>query len=149
MDFEIMNSALKIAWIKRITEYVQPAWKKIPEFAAAKYGGLSFLIECQYDIKHLNLDNVPTFYHTLLKYWQEYNADNFSETTHNKIIWNNSRILIEDRPVFFKPLFDAQITRIKQFLKEDNTFLSLDEFTREVNINIPLTRALWAVIVHH
>ena len=62
MDFEIMNSALKIAWIKRITEYVQPAWKKIPEFAAAKYGGLSFLIECQYDIKHLNLDNRPPFY---------------------------------------------------------------------------------------
>ena len=43
MDFEIMNKALKIAWIKRITENVHPAWKIIPEFAAAKYGGLAFL----------------------------------------------------------------------------------------------------------
>jgi len=48
MDFEVMpTKALKIARIKRITEHVHPAWKIIPEFAAAKYGGLSFLIECQ------------------------------------------------------------------------------------------------------
>ena len=42
MDFEIMNKALKIAWIKRITEQVHPAWKIIPEFAAAKYAGQIF-----------------------------------------------------------------------------------------------------------
>ena len=140
MDFEIMNKALKIAWIKRITENVQPAWKIIPEFAAAKYGGLSFLTKCQYNIKHFNLDNLPPFYHTL-KYWQEYNADKFSEDhcTHNKIIWNNSRILIGDWPVFSKPLFEAKITSIKQFLKENNTFLSLDELIRKVNIKIPFT----------
>ena len=117
MDFEIMNKALKIAWIKRITENVQPAWKIIPEFTAAKCGGLSFLTKCQYDIKHFNLDNLPPFYHTLLKYWQEYNADKFSEDQciHNKIIWNNSRILIGDRPVFFKPLFEAKIIRKNNF----------------------------------
>ena len=61
MDFEVMNKALKIAWIKRITENVQPAWKIIPELTAAKYGGLSFLTKCQYDIKHFNLDNLPPF----------------------------------------------------------------------------------------
>jgi len=32
-----------------------------------------------------------------------------------------------------------QSLRTKQFLKEDNTFLSLDELTRKVNINIPFT----------
>ena len=74
-----MIKALKIAWIKRITEHVPPVWKIIPEFAAAKYGGLFFLTECQYDIKHLTLDNLSPFYHTLLKYLQEYNADEFSE----------------------------------------------------------------------
>ena len=141
MDFEIMNKALKIAWIKRITEHVHSAWKIIPEFAAAKYGGLSFLTECQYDIKYLSLDNLPPFYHTLLKYWQEYNANKFLEDhcIHNKIVWNNSRILIGDQPVFFKPFFEAQVTRIKQFLKEDNTFFSLDELILKVDINIPFT----------
>ena len=64
MDFEIMNKALKTACIKRISEHVHPAWKIVPEFAAV------ILTECQYDIKHLNLDNLPPFYHMLLKYWQ-------------------------------------------------------------------------------
>ena len=41
--------------------------------------------------------------------------------------------------MFFKPLFEAKITRIKQFLKEDNTFLSLDELIHIVNISIPFT----------
>ena len=73
LDFEIMDKALKIAWIKRLTDNDDAAWKIIPEFAATDYGGLSFLIECQYDVKYLFLDNLPPFYHTLLKYWQEYN----------------------------------------------------------------------------
>ena len=64
MDFEIMNKALKTACIKRISEHVHSAWKIVPEFAAV------ILTECQYDIKHLNLDNLPPFYHMLLKYWQ-------------------------------------------------------------------------------
>jgi len=46
---------------------------------------------------------------------------------------------LETDQFFFKPLFEAQIIRIKQFLKEDSTFLSLDELTRKMNINIPFT----------
>jgi len=37
---------------------------------------------------------------------------------------------------FFKPLFKAQITRTKQFLKEDNTILLVDELTRKQQRNI-------------
>ncbi|KAL9977401.1 hypothetical protein ACROYT_G014797 [Oculina patagonica] len=141
MDFELMDKALKIAWIKRITENVDAAWKVIPEFAAAHYGGLSFLTECQYDIKYLHQDNLPPFYHTLLKYWQEYNTDKFSDESliQNKIIWNNSCILVNGRPIFNKTMFKAQIIRVKHFLKENQNFLSLDELSRKFNINIPFT----------
>ena len=91
LDFEIMDKALKIAWIKRLTVHDDAPWKIIPEFATTEYGGLSFLIECQYDVKHLSLYNLPPFYHTLLKYWQEYNHNKFTENSdiQNKIIWNN------------------------------------------------------------
>ena len=141
LDFEIMNKALKIAWIKRLTDHNDAAWKIIPEFAATDYGGLSFLLECQYDIKYLPLDNLPPFYHTFFKYWQEYNNDKFSENSdiQNKIIWNNSRTLIGGKPIFYKPLFQAQILSIKHLLSENNTFLSFDELKQKVNINIPFT----------
>ena len=94
VDFEIMDKALKIAWIEQLTNN-NAAWKIIPEFAATDYGGLSYLIECQYDVKYISLDNLPPFYHTLLKYWQQYNHDKFSENSdiQSKIIWNNSGIV--------------------------------------------------------
>ena len=116
-------------------------WKIIPEFASTEYGGLSFLIECQYDVKHLSLDNLLPFYHTLLKYWQEYNHDKFTENSdiQNKIIWNNCRILVGGKLIFYKPLFQAQITSIKHLLNENDTFLSFDELNQKLNINIPFT----------
>ena len=102
---------------------------------------LTFLIECQYDVKHLSLDNLPPFYHTLLKYWQEYNHDKFTKNCdiQNKIIWNNCRILVGGKPIFYKPLFQAQITSIKHLLNENNTFLPFDKLNQKVNINIPFT----------
>ena len=92
-------------------------------------------------VKYLSLDNLPPFYHTLLKYWQEYNHDKFSENSdiQNKIIWNNSRILIGGRPIFYKPLFRAQILSIKHLHSEDNTFFSFDELNQNMNINIAFT----------
>ena len=141
LDFEIMDKALKIAWIKRLTDHNDAAWKIIPEFAATDYGGLSFLIQCQYDVKQLSLDNLPPFYFTLRNYWQEYNHDKLSENSdiRNKIIWNNSQILIGGKPIFYKPLFQALIISIKHLLDENNMFFSFDELKQKVNINVPFT----------
>ena len=72
MDFEIMEKALKIAWINRIKDDCDASWKIIPEQALIQYGGLSFLTNCDYDSKLLDLKNLPTFYHFVLRYWQDY-----------------------------------------------------------------------------
>ena len=66
IDFEIMERSLKIAWIKHIAQSSNASWK-IPNQALSQYGGLEFLIECDYDPKLLNLDNLPEFYHAILK----------------------------------------------------------------------------------
>ena len=42
MDFEIMEKALKIAWVNRIKDESGASWKIIPEQALTQYGGLSF-----------------------------------------------------------------------------------------------------------
>lgn len=74
IDFEIMERSLKIAWIKRIAESSNASWKKIPNQALNQYGGLEFLIECNYDPKLLNVENLPEFYHTILNYWHDFRA---------------------------------------------------------------------------
>lgn len=53
MDFEIMEKALKIAWVNRIKDESGTSWKIILEQALTQYGGLSFSTNCDYDFKLL------------------------------------------------------------------------------------------------
>jgi len=71
IDFEVMNTTLKIVWIKRICQNSDSSWKTLIEHFFRERGGLSFSLNCRYDVKILNLNNVPPFYHAILKYWQE------------------------------------------------------------------------------
>ena len=45
-DFNIMNKALKVAWIPRIKSENEASWKIIPEATLEKQGGFSFLTNC-------------------------------------------------------------------------------------------------------
>ena len=85
LDFEIMDKALKIAWSKRLTEHDNAAWKTVPEFAATDNGGPSFLIECQYDVKHLSLSTICHPFITLyLSISKNITMTNFQKTLISK-----------------------------------------------------------------
>jgi len=94
VDFEIMDRVLKVAWAERLK--TPSRGKGIAEVRLRQYGGLTFIIKCQYAFKMLALDNLPNFYHTLLAYLQDLNSittadvDNFQDKT----MWNNQNILL-------------------------------------------------------
>ena len=141
LDFEIMEKALKIAWIKRIHEQSDASWKTIPEQATSHYGGLSFLTKCRYDTKLLDLRKLPVFYHSVLKYWQEYkHLTSFEEKNpENEIIWNNSSILVDQKPIFYSAWFKKEIIHVKDLLNENRDFLSLADFKQKFKVNNPFT----------
>ena len=66
-----MNKALKCAWINRFTNGNKGAWKIIPDNTTAHLGSFSFLLQCNYKVKDLDVKNVPHFYERVLKYWEE------------------------------------------------------------------------------
>ena len=90
IDFEIMERALKIAWIKRIAEGGDASWKSILSYAVRQFGGIDFLINFDYDVKVLNLEQLPEFCRTVLCYWQEfkYSSDSEEIPVYDQIIWN-------------------------------------------------------------
>jgi len=102
-DFEVMNTALKIAWIKRICQNSDSSWRTLTEDFSREQGDLSFLLNCRYDTKLLNLNNVPPFYHAVLKYWQE-NKPTILDDPHkqNETIWNNENLLINKKMIYLK-----------------------------------------------
>ena len=90
-DFNILNKALKVAWIPRIKSESVASWKIIPNANLERYGGLHFLTICNYDIDTLQVGNLPPFYVEVLKQWQMTKDFKRSETTlaREEVIWNN------------------------------------------------------------
>ena len=141
IDFEIMERSLKIAWIKRIIDSEDAAWKVIPNYATCQYGGLQFLVKCDYNIKSLNLEYLPEFYHKVLNYWHDSKllTANKEKSVKNQIIWNNQNIVVDGKPIFFRNWVNKGIVYIDDLLDEDSNFLSLIGLKDKFQINPPFT----------
>ena len=95
-DFEIMEKALKIAWINRIQNQSHASWKIIPNHLLQCHGSLEFLTNCRYDTKTLKLDSLPDFYRSILGYWQYFKTLSSNEKDiKDEVLWNNCNILID------------------------------------------------------
>ena len=141
IDFQTMETALKIAWVNRIRQNCHSSWKILIEHFFRQYGGFSFLLNCRYDLKLLHLNTVPPFYHEILKYWQE-NKPIISEDNipkQNEIIWNNQNILINKHMIYLKHWHQSGITHIKNLLNEDHSFLPYDVFQQTFHLKVPFT----------
>ena len=141
LDFEIMDKALKLAWIERLKTHSSASWKIIPELGVKQYGHLTFVIKCQYDIRMLFLDNLPNFYHTLLAYLQDLNSITTADVDNvpDKIIWNNQNIVIDGKTIFYSSWFNKGIINICSLMTENNQFLSLPELRQKFSLEIPFT----------
>ena len=72
INVEIMLKSLRLAWIAKLISNSDDNWKAIPNFYLIfdKYGGLPFLLKCNYNTATLD-NNLPLFYRELLDYFQE------------------------------------------------------------------------------
>ena len=61
---ETMIKALRLAWITRLFTPGTKSWKTIPDYYLGRYGGLSFLLRCNYDTKYI--EGLPSFYKDIL-----------------------------------------------------------------------------------
>ena len=78
----------------------------------------AFLLQCDYDLKLLGLEDLPTFYKSVLTAWQQL----YSKTSLNgsdmkqEIIWNNRFTRINGKMIFNKMWMNKGILRISDLL---------------------------------
>ena len=134
-DFEIINNALKVTWIRRLYESSDNAsWSNIPLTLLRQVGG-KFLLECNYDLKYLKLDLPIQFYKDALSIWQiinQHTPEN-KEQILNEILWNNRFIKIQDLSIYYHSWHAAGVTRVRDIFCENN-FLTFDDFCRKFAI---------------
>ena len=88
-------------------------------------------------MKFFDLGNLPDFYRTILNYWQNFKllTDN-DKAAQNQIIWNNSNILVDGKPILYNSWLINGIIYIKDLLAEDKTFLSLADLKAKFNLRL-------------
>ena len=109
INFEIMVKSLRLAWIASLISNSDDNWKAIPNFYFDKYGGLPFLLKCNYNTAIVD-NNLPLFYGELLDYFQELMKFSEHDKNNDLILWDNRRITIERNSVFWKQWFDQGVT---------------------------------------
>ena len=142
-DFKIMEKALKITWVNRIQDESQASWKIIPNQLLHKYGGLAFLTKCNFTTDILDLDDkLTTFYKKVLDFWCEFKISTGIDSKanpKNEILWNNRKILVGKKTVFYKKWYDAGIIKISDLLNQNQDFLKLHELAIKFNLKVPFT----------
>ena len=69
-SIDVLAKSLKLAWISRLLTdepTCSGSWKTIPNYFFEKYGGLNFLLRCNYDRNFLEQIDLPQFYFLEIK----------------------------------------------------------------------------------
>jgi len=126
IDVETMIKALRLAWIPRLFTPGRKSWKTVPDHHLGKYGGLRFLLRCNYDTKYI--DGLPSFYKDILKFFNElktlYNYDRGQDMT----VFNKEEILVGGKPIFISEWLNNNILFIHDLLNSNGQFMSYQEF---------------------
>ena len=124
VNFYTVIKSLRLAWIGRLLGESDDKWKVIPNYYFRNYGGLLFLLKCNYDVKFLKT-GLPLFY-------REHTTNIFSNS--ELILWNNSLITIDNATLFWKSWFARGIVSVKDVLNSEGKFLSYEELSNKFNI---------------
>ena len=129
IDYENMIKALRLSWLKRIVDIdCSGFWKSYLRLLLTNQGGF-FLIECNYDVKKLDISS--PFYYELLLWWSELRDIADPVNNHRYIIWNNKEILIERKSVFYRQYFDHGIKYTKDLLFGKTNIASFNAVKRQ------------------
>ena len=99
IDLESMIKSLRLAWLKRIFQCSNGAWRSFLRFSLEPFGGL-FSFHCNYNIKEIHISS--NFYSELLQWWSEFRSVFDSRRECQYILWNNKEIRVDNKPVFYK-----------------------------------------------
>ena len=137
-SIDALAKSLRLTWISRLLSDEEmisnESWKAIPNYLFEQYGGLNFILRCNYDKKFLEQINLPQFYKLILRYFLELKDSFKNHSDQEQILFNNKDILINGCTIFYRNWFDRGIYLIQDLLKADGKFLSYSEFIQKYNL---------------
>ena len=135
-NFHTVIKSLRLSWLGRLLNCTNnESWQAIPNDFFNRYGGLSFLLKCNYDSKKLD-ENLPLYYREMLDYFKELRAGHPDIYKSEFILWNNKEITIENKSIFWAHLSEQGICFVHDLLDNNGKFLSLENVQRKYNVHL-------------
>ena len=141
VNMTIKDKALKSQWVKFAldNDQAKPLIYRLMNNPIGDY-----IWECQFIKKDIinilpGIDSV--FWQNVLENWSEINFNDpiSGDQVRQQILWFNSNIRIEEKPVLFNNWLVKGIVKIIDLLNEDNQFLSYSDFTCKYNFKPAFT----------
>jgi len=104
------------------------SWKVIPCFFFKKYGGLNFLLHCNFDEKFLKSIKMPSFYKKILSFFFKLKRSYDTNRDQELILFNNKEIQIGGKTVFYQDWFDRGVYSICDILDSNGMYLKFADF---------------------
>ena len=137
MHIPSMIKGLKIAWVKRLLDDKNKGnWKCFYKKELAAFGG-NLIWYCNLNPSDNSLKNIKNkFIYEVITAWFHVVYTNHDQNYHHEILWNNSRVRIANRVLFWKNWYDKGLKCFKDMLSFNGDILNLTQFKHKFNMNI-------------
>ena len=138
LNLKSFSRSLKFTWIQKyLNDESHEKWKVFIDYYLKQLGG-KLIFSCNLrkdDISHISISN--EFLKELLEIWTEVHfiqSNGLDENDiKNQLIWYNSCIRVEKKPIYYKNWAANGIIKIKDLLDNGNDILDFGNFQKKFN----------------
>ncbi len=120
IDFDSPNNTFKMNWLKQYPSKPTSNWNAFPQLIFSQFGGLPFLLMCNYDISKLPI-KLSNFHRQVLLAWALIYKHNFSPQ--RCFIWNNKNILFKNKSLYYDNWFSNGLVLVQQLFNDQGLLL--------------------------
>lgn len=151
LDFFDLNNTFKVKWLQECIKKPKSLWYFIPNNIFQNFGGLEFLLNCNFCVSKLPI-KLSNFYKQALSAWKLCYSHNFSP--HKCIIWNNCCILKKNHSIISTSWINKSIIYVKDLVDNNGDILKYETFLTQFQFPIrfkefkAVTQCLPAGLLH-
>jgi hypothetical protein len=142
VNIQLFNESLKLSWIKRLLSNKEGTWKYLVFY---QFKIIDVLQELFFKCNLSETDfllyyceaNVNRFWKNVLQTWCKRNCQsplNYNKVC-NQILWCNTFIRVQNRPVFYNDWYQCGCVYLKDLLNVEGDFMSFEQFVIKYHIN--------------
>ena len=138
-NISVFCKALRLAWIRNLLfsegDEIE-TWETVPDFFCKNYGGLNFLLRCNYGNKLWKNSKIPIYYAEILDFFRELKVLYGNDNGCDKVLFNNNDIIIDGKPFFFyqRMVWKRYYIHTWHTLDDNGKFLKFENFSQKYKV---------------